>query len=833
MLAGMTITTIPFSLRKAGPYTATAGQTSFSFGFPVLRAEDLTVWRERAGVVAQLTLGAHYTVSGLGEPNGGAVVLTSGAVADDIIAINGDLPKERASSFVGGTPFTAAQIDSDLNRLAIMVQELGREISRAIRREAIDSQNGSLLLPRDVSQTTLLALNTAGELIPVLPVNLNLGAVTPFAASLLDDPDALTARSTLALGTEAVNVFDFIPIGLQAAISDYTSTTDVSAYIQAAQDSLASAETLRFPAGKFCIASTLIKRTASFWGGAGRGGTHGDGGGSSSNADYGTVFEWTGAAGGTMIDWSPFAGVSNPAIKGGGITGIALDGTDSAHKAAIGLSMKSVSHAVVDMFAKQCSTVAFDLGVVASLNEIRNVEHCEFRLSFNQVAAGDGIGVRFSGDTTANVCFNTFKEIYGLYKGSDGLSLGNSDNNLFWTVWVFRFGGGTGVGIRLKAAATAGEVARVNTFMQVLPGDGGVTAEGTETNTAATYANAIHAYDEDNAAPPAVIGTGATLFVRSTYEDFKTPFIATPQGRLTLTSGTPVLTAGVIAAANIFYTPYAGRSVPIYDGTRWRNWEFAELILGLNSNPAHIGYHQAGKNFDLFAINDAGTVRLAAGPAWSTDTARGTGAGTTELARLNGILTNAVSMTARFGSAAGNTVTVGVNRATYLGTFRASANGQSEQSFGAVAANGTAANLFLWNNYNRRPAAARIGDTTDNWTYATPTWRPANNSAAMRINFVVGIPEDLVEASFGSFINASGVAGSIGVGLDTTTAFTGRPAQINSNTGFAVAEYKGVPGLGLHFLSANEHSTGATTTFYGDSGSPTTLQNALLGIMQC
>ena len=61
----------------------------------------------------------------------------------------------------------------------------------------------------------------------------------------------------------------------------------------------------------------------------------------------------------------------------------------------------------------------------------------------------------------------------------------------------------------------------------------------------------------------------------------------------------------------------------------------------------------------------------------------------------------------------------------------------------------------------------------------------------------------------------------------------GRPAQINSNTGFAVAEYKGVPGLGLHFLSANEHSAGATTTFYGDSGSPTTLQNALLGIMQC
>ena len=45
----MAITTIPFSTRKAGPYTATAGQTVFFFGFPILGAGDIDVWRERGG----------------------------------------------------------------------------------------------------------------------------------------------------------------------------------------------------------------------------------------------------------------------------------------------------------------------------------------------------------------------------------------------------------------------------------------------------------------------------------------------------------------------------------------------------------------------------------------------------------------------------------------------------------------------------------------------------------------------------------------------------------------------------------------------------------------
>jgi microcystin-dependent protein len=78
------------------------------------------------------------------------------------------------------------------------------------------------------------------------------------------------------------------------------------------------------------------------------------------------------------------------------------------------------------------------------------------------------------------------------------------------------------------------------------------------------------------------------------------------------------------------------------------------------------------------------------GPAWSSLTSRGTGAGTTELTRLNGFLTNKVQITGRNGS---TTYTIAANRATYLGTFQtdSGAAGAVTDSFGT---------RNLWNAYN-------------------------------------------------------------------------------------------------------------------------------------
>lgn len=309
--------------------------------------------------------------------------------------------------------------------------------------------------------------------------------------------------------------------------------------------------------------------------------------------------------------------------------------------------------------------------------------------------------------------------------------------------------------------------------------------------------------------------------------------LAPPGGRLTLTTATPVLTSDVTAATTIYYTPYIGFYAPLFNGvsTVMANLG-SELSLALSSDSGHTGYHQSGKNFDLFVVDDNGTKRLVSGPAWTSDTSR-----SAALAYKNGFLTNSGSMTGRFGSAAGNTITVAANQGLYVGTFRASANGQTEMTFAPnAAAGGTANKLFLWNMFNRVPVSAVCRDSTNSWNYTTATLRSANNSTSNRISFVVGAAGDRIAARHVSYSVTSNTADRVvGIGLDATNAHAAGslPGWVPGNGNFleiqqAIAFYSAAAPLGFHELNALEYSEATgTTTWYGDNGG-TLLQMGLM-----
>ena len=294
--------------------------------------------------------------------------------------------------------------------------------------------------------------------------------------------------------------------------------------------------------------------------------------------------------------------------------------------------------------------------------------------------------------------------------------------------------------------------------------------------------------------------------------------MVTPGGRLTLSSATPVMTSDVSNSTSIYYTPYVHDKIQIYDGTNWTVTTFTELTnttTDNTKNPAAVG---ANSNYDLFVWNDSGTLRLGRGPAWSSDTARGTGAGTTELERVNGIWVNKIAITN--GPAA--------QRGTYVGTVRSNGSSQIDCIFGGLAVGGTAGIVGVWNMYNRVPWRAFVGDTTDSWSYTTTTIRPANNSAKMRVSYVAGFAEGVLRAAYPFFFTTSGSSPRVGVGHDSTSAFT-TPQQLglSSTSGpWPSPNIALTPSLGFHYLQALERgNTGVT--FYGDAGEPTLSQNGL------
>lgn len=295
--------------------------------------------------------------------------------------------------------------------------------------------------------------------------------------------------------------------------------------------------------------------------------------------------------------------------------------------------------------------------------------------------------------------------------------------------------------------------------------------------------------------------------------------------RITLQTGVAV-PQFVINSTTVYCTPYKGNKISIWNGTGWKQYFSAEFSLALDSNAAHTGYQQSGKNFDFFVEASTGVPRLCTSPAWTSDILR-----SNAIAQLNGIWTNNASIVLRFGVNSGDTVTIPANQALYLGTMRAVGDGLA-----------TDLNTlrYIWNMYNRVPRGMRVFEATDSWNYTTATWRQMNNAPTNQLAFVRGLDEDTAWAKTKCIASNStaGVAqgARTGVGLDSLTAFAGEsmtgwfvPSVVNLASELN-AEYEGYPGLGYHYLAALEYAVASgTNTFYGDAGTPLQVQSGIVG----
>lgn len=259
------------------------------------------------------------------------------------------------------------------------------------------------------------------------------------------------------------------------------------------------------------------------------------------------------------------------------------------------------------------------------------------------------------------------------------------------------------------------------------------------------------------------------------------------EGRLTLTTGVPVTTSDVTAAETLYFTPYKGSCIAVYDGTNWQRYTFTQLSIDV---PDVTGMH------DVFIYDNSGTLTLEV-LVWTNDTTRATA-----LTTQDGVLVKTGALTRR-----------------YLGSFYSTTagNGQIEDSY---------TNRYLWNYYNRvrRPMRNNVGG---NWNYTTATWRAASGSATgTQVNFCVGVSEEpvsgLVKVAVAN--STAGVYFGVAIGLDTVigpgdqmeaySLVAGREQVHTVHLGGANGST--YPGVGRHFLAWSEYSQASgTTTWYG------------------
>lgn len=307
-----------------------------------------------------------------------------------------------------------------------------------------------------------------------------------------------------------------------------------------------------------------------------------------------------------------------------------------------------------------------------------------------------------------------------------------------------------------------------------------------------------------------------------------------PQGRLTLTSGHPVMTADVTGATIIYYAPYSGTFVPIFNGVNVGMYKFtssATDTVGL-SLPLSASNHTGGHLYDLFVFEIGGVAILGSGPQWTNTTTR-----SVVPQFYQGLWTNPSAMTVSYGSPL-VTYSCPQDQCTYVGTVYITSNGQTCMQFqpaaaaGGVSTCGTGAFAGLWNAYNRVRAYVRIKDSNAAWNAVTAAaWEAAdysnggaNNNLKNRINYVDGLQVSQARASVDqNNQSTSGVTPapkpSIGVSFDWVTP--NAPDVICKQQATQVisvsCEAFSLPLPGLHYAQAVEQAAGTAGTPFGTS----------------
>lgn len=305
-----------------------------------------------------------------------------------------------------------------------------------------------------------------------------------------------------------------------------------------------------------------------------------------------------------------------------------------------------------------------------------------------------------------------------------------------------------------------------------------------------------------------------------------------PSGRLTLTSGTPVLSSDVIGATAVIYTPYIDNNIPIYNGSSVVANAFSEMTLTLAAQ------HAADTLYDVFVFNNSGVLTLVTGPAWANNTAgscsRGTGAGTTQLTRINGHWFNAVSITgARNGA---STFNIAANLATYLGTI------YIDHTAGQVTCHvtfGQNRKWGVWNAFNRVPVILKSGSSGGNWglsgnraftnqpsSYTASFWNVGSGTTVNGSVSLIGLIEESAVCTLNTGLSGSGAA-NIGIGLNGVTNAVQQGTNGGYNAGTAgsgyqtqtIASYTAPLALGLsNFVSLEQLGSGAVTGITGEAG---------------
>jgi len=207
-------------------YSATSGQTVFPYTFEIFNKDDVVVVQN----TTTLSEGTNYTVSGVGNNNGGNITFTSGATAGDTITIYRDMAYERTTDYQTSGDFLAAEVNADFDKLWLAVQQNEEADTRAIRKPINDLTSINMELPSATNRANrYLGFGPYGEVVTVADTGLagEIADVKAYGADSTGTNDSTAAfQAAIDSGLSTI----YIPTGTYRIDGTLTITRDLRIY---------------------------------------------------------------------------------------------------------------------------------------------------------------------------------------------------------------------------------------------------------------------------------------------------------------------------------------------------------------------------------------------------------------------------------------------------------------------------------------------------------------------------------------------------------------------------------------------------------------------------
>jgi hypothetical protein len=167
-----------------------------------------------------LSEGSNYTVSGVGNDNGGNITLAVGATAGDVITIYRDMALNRTTDYQNSGDFLASEVNEDFDRLWLAIQQNATSDSRSVKKPVTDLSSINMELPVASGRShRLLGFDSTGAVEAV--DYLKAQEVTILTEDTFTG-DGTTTAFTLSTAPVTGRLLQITIDGIMQAISSYT-----------------------------------------------------------------------------------------------------------------------------------------------------------------------------------------------------------------------------------------------------------------------------------------------------------------------------------------------------------------------------------------------------------------------------------------------------------------------------------------------------------------------------------------------------------------------------------------------------------------------------------